>query len=133
MSFGGVGGGSSSIQGSSDVFLSGPANGQVLSYNTGVLKWVNTGLATSDIGGLQTALNGKANTADLADVATTGQYTDLVNHPPVIQYAYYDTSAASWPARPVADTVVWVGANELSPPPSPEIGKDIWIRDAEVV
>lgn len=41
MSFGGGGGGSSSIQGSTDVFLSSPDDGQVLSYDAAALKWVN--------------------------------------------------------------------------------------------
>ena len=66
MSFGGGGGGSSSIQGATDVFLSSPSNGQVLSYNSGTLKWVNAGLTTSDVGGLEGALDGKASTATTA-------------------------------------------------------------------
>ena len=41
MSFGGVFGGSGSISGSSDVFLSSPANSDVLSYNSSIQKWVN--------------------------------------------------------------------------------------------
>lgn len=42
MSFGGGSGGSSSIAGSTDVFLSNPQDNQVLSYNTGTLKWINS-------------------------------------------------------------------------------------------
>ncbi len=106
MSFGGGSGGSGSIQGSSDVFLSSPTNGQVLSYNSGTLKWVNsasTGVATWD---------------------------DITNKPPQVRYVYYTTT---WPTRPTADTVIWVGGNETTPPSSPSVGKDIWIRDSDVV
>ena len=41
MSFGGGSGSSSSIQTSTDVFLSSPQDNQVLSYDAGTLKWVN--------------------------------------------------------------------------------------------
>ena len=44
MSFGG-GSGSSSIAGSTDVVLSGPANNQVLGYNTSLAKWQNQALS----------------------------------------------------------------------------------------
>jgi hypothetical protein len=40
MGFGG-GGGSSSISASTDVALSNPANGQVLTYNSSLGKWQN--------------------------------------------------------------------------------------------
>lgn len=65
MSFGGVGSGASSIQGSTDVFLSNPSDGQVLSYHSGTLKWVNSvvgGGATTiaQVSGLQAALDAKA-------------------------------------------------------------------------
>ncbi len=46
MSFGGGNSGSGSIQGSSDVFLSSPSNGQVLSYNGGTMKWINSTVAS---------------------------------------------------------------------------------------
>ena len=42
MPFGGVGNSGGSISGSSDVFLSSPANNDTLSYNSTNLKWVNT-------------------------------------------------------------------------------------------
>lgn len=41
MGFGGSGGGSGSISGSSDVSLSNPADNHVLSYDTAVSKWQN--------------------------------------------------------------------------------------------
>lgn len=45
MTFGGSGGGSSSIAGSSDVALSNPANNEVLAYDSGVQKWKNAASA----------------------------------------------------------------------------------------
>jgi len=45
MSFGGNGGGSSSISGSNDVLLSSPATGQVLTYDGSTAKWKNIGPA----------------------------------------------------------------------------------------
>ena len=64
MSFGGGGsGGGGSIQTSSDVFLSSPSNNQVLSYNSGTLKWVN---ATPSGGASLTAAK---------DTATSGNVT----------------------------------------------------------
>ncbi len=95
-----------SIRAGSDTVLSNPQDNQVLTYSATNAKWVNsqpTGSATWD---------------------------EITNKPPQIQYAYYTTS---WPARPAADTVIWVGGNETTPPSAPEVGKDIWIRDAEVV
>lgn len=50
MSFGGSGGGGSgSIQSSTDVFLSSPQADQVLSYNAGTLKWVNANNASAPV------------------------------------------------------------------------------------
>lgn len=64
MSFGGGGsGGGGSIQTSSDVFLSSPSNNQVLSYNSGTLKWVN---ATP---------SGGASLAAAKDTAASGNVT----------------------------------------------------------
>lgn len=45
MSFGGNGGGTSSISGSNDVLLSSPAAGQVLTYDSTSAKWKNIGPA----------------------------------------------------------------------------------------
>ena len=42
MSFGGGFGGSSSIAGATDAFMSNPQNGQVISYNSSIAKWNNT-------------------------------------------------------------------------------------------
>lgn len=42
MGFGGSGGGGGSIAGASDAAISGPTNGQVLSYNGTTGKWQNT-------------------------------------------------------------------------------------------
>ena len=65
MSFGGGGsGGGGSIQTSSDVFLSSPTNNQVLSYNSGTLKWVNA-----------TVSGGSASLTAAKDSATSGNVT----------------------------------------------------------
>lgn len=52
MGFGGSGGGSGSVAGSSDVALNNPADSQVLSYNASTSKWKN---ATITQGGGATA------------------------------------------------------------------------------
>lgn len=62
MSFGGGSGGSSSIAGSTDVFLSSPQDDQVLSYSTGTAKWVN---ATAPAA-LVTSVAGKTGEVTLA-------------------------------------------------------------------
>lgn len=49
MSFGGGSGGSNSIQGATDVFLSSPSNGQVLAYDATTLKWVNAAGAGNNV------------------------------------------------------------------------------------
>lgn len=76
MSFGGGSGGAGSIQSSSDVFLSAPADGQVLSYDSGTLKWVNrtvSGGATTiaEVSGLQAALDSRPIMV-IDPVSTTG-------------------------------------------------------------
>ena len=107
MSFGGGGGGSSSIQGSTDVFLSSTSNGQVLSYNSGTAKWVN---ATVSGGG-----GGPITAADLPAGS--------------VMFARYNTTTSAWPARPTSRTdimVHWIGANESTPPPAAVNGVDLW-------
>lgn len=113
MSFGGGSGGSSSIQNSTDVFLSAPTNGQVLSYDAGTLKWVN-----STVGG------GATTTADITDFAAEIRKTDA--------NVFHD--GAAYPLRSTATTdaarrVRWIG------PTAPTIGSgyaidglDVWER-----
>lgn len=58
--------GSSSIQDSTDVFLSSPGNGQVLAYNSGTSKWVNSTNPSAPV----TSVSGKTGVVSLvkADV-----------------------------------------------------------------
>ena len=51
MSFGGGGGGTSSIAGRTDVFLSAPTSGQVLTYDSSTLKWKNAAGGSVPSGG----------------------------------------------------------------------------------
>lgn len=93
MAFGGSGGGSSSISGSSDVLLNSPVDTQVLTYDGPASKWKN---ATAAIGSSPSYANLPAGTT----------LTVL-------------KMAGTWPARPTARTdivVQWKGAD-----PSPAI------------
>lgn len=93
MGFGGTGGGSGSIQTSTDVALSGLANNDVLTYNTTDSKWENKQVTG---GGAPTLANMPAGTT--ITVAKSG---------------------STWPARPTSRTdliVQWKG-----PDPSPSI------------
>ncbi len=69
MGFGGSGGGSNNIYGSTDVALSSPANNEVLTYDTNISKWKN---AAGGGGVTQGALDLKA---PLASPALTGNPT----------------------------------------------------------
>ena len=64
MSFGGGGGGSSSIAGSTDVFLSAPANNQVLTYDSGTLKWKNAAGGSVPSGGVTNQVLAKNSSTD---------------------------------------------------------------------
>lgn len=93
MGYGGSGGGSSSIAGSSDVALSSPSDSQVLTYDSGTAKWTN---------------------AD-AQGGSVPSYANL----PAGSTITVAKSGGSWPARPTSrnDIVVqWKG-----PDPSPSI------------
>lgn len=107
MPFSAGGGGSSSIQGSTDVFLSGTSNGQVLSYDSGTAKWVN-----------KTVSGGGGGSITAADLPAGS-----------VMFARYNTTTSTWPARPTARTdimVHWIGADESTPPPAAVNGVDLW-------
>lgn len=107
MPYSGGSSGSSSIQGSTDVFLSGTSDGQFLSYDAGTLKWINK-TASGASGGPITA-------ADLPAGS--------------VMFARYNTGTSTWPARPTSRTdimVHWIGANESTPPPAAVNGVDLW-------
>lgn len=63
MGFGGSGGGSGSISGSSDVSLNNPADDHILAYNTGAGKWQNKAAGGYSIN----AQTGTSYTLTLAD------------------------------------------------------------------
>lgn len=77
-----------------DVSISSPTGGQVLQYDANLNKWKNS-TSTVSIGfdgvtgspydniALKSALDAKANSADLATVATSGDYDDLSNKPTI--------------------------------------------------
>lgn len=84
----------------SDVVITNIADGSILRYDAATQKWKNIVLGgaafknstntvtqgSTDLlesGGAYTALSGKANTADLASVATSGSYNDLSNKPTI--------------------------------------------------
>lgn len=105
MGFGGSGSGSSSINGATDAAVSNPANGEVLTWDSGVAKWTND----SSAGGPPTLANLPA-----------GSTVSV----------YY--SAGVWPARPTERTditVQWIGATEANPPSQGVVGVDIWVRE----
>ena len=83
-----------------DVNLTTPANGDLLRYNSTSSKWENQDVDSTPTqsstklvqsGGVYTQLAGKADTADLATVATSGAYSDLSGAP---QLAAVATSGA---------------------------------------
>lgn len=78
------------LNGMADVNLTTPANGDLLRYNSTSSKWDNQDVDSTPTqsstklvqsGGVYTQLANKANTADLATVATTGAYSDLSGTP----------------------------------------------------
>ena len=88
------------LNGMADVNLTTPANGDLLRYNSTSSKWENQDVDSTPTqsstklvqsGGVYTQLAGKADTADLATVATSGAYSDLSGAP---QLAAVATSGA---------------------------------------
>ena len=88
------------LSGLADTTITNPANGQVLRYDSATSKWVNAGVDSTPTqsstklvqsGGVYTQLANKANSADLATVATSGAYADLSGTP---QLAAVATSGA---------------------------------------
>ncbi len=80
------------LNGMADVNLTTPANGDLLRYNSTSSKWENQDVDSAPTqsstklvqsGGVYTQLANKANTADLAAVATTGAYSDLSGTPTI--------------------------------------------------
>lgn len=88
------------IENITDVDITNVADGSVLRYDLTTQKWKNVVLGNAaykdstnavtqgstdllESGGAYTALSGKANTADLASVATSGSYNDLSNKPTI--------------------------------------------------
>lgn len=64
MGFSGGGSGSSSISGSTDVFLSAPSNNQVLTYDSGTLKWKNANGSSVPAGGTTSQVLAKNSSTD---------------------------------------------------------------------
>lgn len=60
----------------------------------------------SKISGLTTALAGKANTEDLAEVATTGSYNDLTDKPSIPAAITVDAALSSTSTNPVQNKVI---------------------------
>lgn len=78
------------LSGLADTTITSPIDGQVLRYDIATNKWVNASVDSSPTqsstnlvqsGGVYTQLANKANTSDLATVATTGAYSDLSGKP----------------------------------------------------
>lgn len=96
----GTGGGGGALSELSDVSLSNLSNGQAITYDSATQTWKNvtlggggsvtidsalSGTSTNPVQNkvITTALNGKADSSDLATVATSGNYTDLINKPTI--------------------------------------------------
>ena len=128
MSSPGVGG---SLSAASDVYFNNPSQDNTLTYDGSLSKWRNGTAAQGATGPVgPTGPQGSSGAVGATGPAGATTWAGITDKPPQVQYAYYTTS---WPARPVADTVIWVGGNETTPPSAPEVGKDIWIRDSDVV
>lgn len=93
-------GGGGSIDTLTDVELTNLSNGQALTYDSAEQVWKNvtlggggsitidsalSGTSTNPVQNkvITTALNGKADLSDLSTVATSGNYTDLINKPTI--------------------------------------------------
>lgn len=63
-------------------------------------------IAQSKISGLSTSLAAKANTADLADVATSGSYNDLTDKPSIPAAITVDSALSSTSTNPVQNKVI---------------------------
>ena len=63
-------------------------------------------IAQSKISGLTTSLNAKANTADLAEVATSGSYNDLTDKPSIPAAITVDSALSSTSTNPVQNKVI---------------------------
>ena len=129
MSSPGVGG---SLSAASDVYFNNPTQNETLKYNDTLNMWTNDTPPAGATGptGPASTVPGPTGPSGATGPAGTTTWAGITDKPPQVQYAYYTTS---WPARPVADTVIWVVGNETTPPSVPEVGKDIWIRDSDVV
>ena len=105
----GGGGGSSTLAGLTDVSITTPVTGDALIYDGA--EWANTPLADVATSGDYTDL---INTPSLATVATSGSYTDLSNKP-TIPTALSDLSDDST-HRVVTDTQIstWNGKSDFS-------------------
>lgn len=106
MGFSGSGSGGGRVASSTDVALNGPANNDVLTYDSTSSKWKN---ATASGGG------GPITIANLPAGS--------------VVYARYNTSTSTWPARPTSrnDIMVhWVGGGDSNPPSGALNGIDLW-------
>ena len=123
----GTGGGGGSLSTLSDVQLTNLSNGQAITYDSATQKWKNVTIGgggsvtiDSEISGTSTnpvqnrvikgALDEKANTSDLATVATSGSYNDLSNKPTIPSTAS-DVGAIPAPSSPATGAfLVWNGS-----------------------
>lgn len=93
---GGGGGGSSTLAGLNDVTITSAQDGEVLTYDSGSSKWINGSASSSSLAGLTDVTLSTPTTGDaliydgaewantpLSDVATSGDYTDLINTPTI--------------------------------------------------
>ena len=90
MGFGGSGGGSGNIAGSTDVALNNTANDQVLAYNSGTSKWQNKTLASAttiaNVSGnvvmysTNPANRGTSDTSKVVIFITSTQPTAMINN-----------------------------------------------------
>ena len=104
------GGGGGTLSASPDVALSSPVNGQPLVYNQSIAKWNNSAVPVAQVAGL-------------ANVAKTGNYTDVTGRPTI------PTTASQVGAVPLGGGTgkVWLGG--ATQPAGMAIG-DYWVHDA---
>lgn len=87
MGFGGSGGGSGSIAGSSDVALNNPQDSQVLTYSSSTAKWTNQVAAASSATPGEIALDSFAGATDDDKLVAAMAYASAQTYPPVIRMA----------------------------------------------
>jgi hypothetical protein len=118
--------GTSTLAGASDVAISSPSDGQVLTYDSGTTKWQNQDPAVSSV---NTQTGDVVLAAGDVNADPVGSADAVAASAPA--FIRYDTGASAYPTRGSVTsdtnrTVIWIG------PTAPSIGGSGAINDVDV-